>query len=91
MPKVLIRTSLIQKIIIYLTMPLLILYYSLESQFLLKNENNAVVKRCEGKLKAHKNAVISRDIPVSAVKEVSKRYGVSINDVVMTVMSNVLK
>jgi len=91
LPKVLIKTPFLRKLAIHLALPLLLLYYSVESQFLLPTEANGLTKRVDGKHSILKNGCIGPAIPLEKLKNVARHYKVSINDVIMTVTSNVLK
>ena len=91
LPKVLVSMSFIKKAVMYAAAPLLTLYYSFESQFMRSKEANGLISRVDGKQSILKNGCIGTTIPLEKLKKVAKTHKASINDVVMTVISNVMK
>jgi len=66
------------------------LYYGAESQINAMIEDNGLVSRVDKKQSILKNGCISSTIPLAKLLRVAKANKASINDVVMTVISNVM-
>lgn len=87
-PKVIPKMDWTQTIVLHLTLPFLIAYYTVESLFLLPAQTNTFKKKAEsGQLSPVKNACLSADISLDLIKQCGKKHGVTINDVIMTVIS----
>jgi len=90
LPKVLVSLPPLKKAAIYLCAPFLMLYYGAESQINAMIEDNGLVSRVDKKQSILKNGCISSTIPLAKLLRVAKANKASINDVVMTVISNVM-
>jgi hypothetical protein len=84
--------SLIQKIGLNLLYPIFFHHwYTIESLFLLPTQRNYIISSAAGKQKILKKACFSQDLSVDHVKAAGKKLGVTINDILMTVLSKALK
>ena len=90
-PRVTIRLGFFSLMMIFCTLPLLVFYYTIESQFLLETQTNAICTRKGAKRTNLKNGCIGPDIPLSKLKDAAHERKVSINDVLMAIISSALK
>jgi len=91
-PKITVHISRLSKLLMYLILPLNILWCSFLTVVCLPKENNCKKNhKVVDKLTTVKNSAISPDIPVDLLKEKGKEMNGTINDVLMTVLSLSLK
>lgn len=91
-PRITVGISLATKFLLYLLLPLNLVWCSFLSVVCLPKENNAFKnKQTVAKLSQVKQAVISPDIPIDLLRAKGKQLGGTQNDVLMTVLSLSLK
>jgi len=83
------KFSLLEKIYINFLVPFVTLKILFKSLFIDKKEKNAI--RSGKPLTGIKKGAMSKDYSLEDIKKVSKKYGVTVNDVLMTVTSISLK
>ena len=91
-PKITVKISPMQKLLMYIILPLNVLWCSFLTVVCLPKENNGIKNNAVcSKLTPVKNSAISPDIPIELLKSKSKLMNGTINDVLMTVLSLSLK
>ena len=91
-PKITVKISFLRRLIMYLILPLNILWCSFLTVVCLPKENNGIKNdKVVEKLTTVKNSAISPDIPIELLKAKGREMNGTINDVLMTVLSLSLK
>jgi hypothetical protein len=91
-PKLTVGISAARKLLLYVMLPLNILWCSFLTVVCLPKESNAFKnEKTIEKLSQVKNAAISPDIPIDLLQAKGKQLGGTLNDVLMTVLSLSLK
>jgi hypothetical protein len=87
-PRITVGISAAHKVLLYLLLPLNIIWCSFLTVVCLPKENNAFKnKQTVPKLSEVKQSVISPDIPIHLLRAKGKQLGGTQNDVLMTVLS----
>ena len=83
---------MIQKIILNILYPIVLHHwYTLESLCLLPTQTNYIVKAAKDKQTILKKACFSQDLCIDHIKAAGKKYNVTINDILMTILSKSIK